>query len=254
MNLPRERRISWERTYRLVPSRYPPIDLFERVGDPGDWEILAAIEGLTNDRLRDQIGTISAVPPEERISGPGASPIMAAFTHTGFPSRFTDGSYGVYYASDRLPGALAEVIHHQQRFLRRTAEPACWLQMRAYSGKVAAPFHDLRGGFPEAHAPESYAASQKLGGVLRARGSNGVVYDSVRLAGAANLAAFRPRALASSTRRAHVIQGPHLVLDWDGTAVTRYIQMGESSWQSAEAGALGASVTGGARSSRSAPS
>ena len=229
--LPRERRVLWERTYRLVPSRYPPVALFERVGDPGDWEILAALEGLTNDRLRDQIGIISAVPPAERISGPGASPIMAAFTHIGFPSRFTDGSYGVYYASDRMDGALAEVVYHQQRFLQRTAEPPTWLQMRAYLGRVAAAFHDVRGGFPDIHAPDSYSASQRLGAAIRARGGNGVVYDSVRLPGAANLAAFRPRAVASTTRRAHVVQGPHLVLDWDGRAVTRYIQMGESSWR-----------------------
>ena len=70
--LPPRRRVAWAKTYRVVPSRYPPIDLFERVGDPADWETLAAIESLTNDRLRDQVGTISMVPPAERISGPGA--------------------------------------------------------------------------------------------------------------------------------------------------------------------------------------
>jgi hypothetical protein len=228
---PRQRKVTWDACYRLVPSRYPPIDLFERVADPRDWEILAAIEGLTNDRLRDQIGTISAVPAEERISGPGASPIMAAFTHIGFPSRFTDGRYGVYYASDRLAGALAEVAYHQRRFLERTAEPPTWLQMRAYIAAVAAPFHDVRGGFPEVHHPDSYVASQKLGAAVRAAEGNGIVYDSVRLQGAANLAVFRPRAIASTGRRAHVMQGPHLVLDWDGKAIPRYIEMGQSRWQ-----------------------
>ena len=225
---PPERRIVWNRTFRIIPSRYPPIDLFERIGDPGDWETLAAIEGLTNDRLRDDIGLISAVPVGERISGPGASPIMACFTHIGFPSRFTDGRFGVYYASDRLQGALHEVAYHQEIFLRRTGEPRTRLEMRTYIGKVAARFHDVRGGWPEVHHPDSHAASQRLGLALQARNSNGIVYDSVRLAGAANLAAFRPRALASATGRAHVQQGPHFFLDWDGQRIVRYLEIKRS--------------------------
>ncbi len=61
--------------------------------------------GLTNDRLRDEIGDIAIVPLAERLAGPGASPIVAAFTHIGFPSRFTDGSFGVYYACKSFDGA-----------------------------------------------------------------------------------------------------------------------------------------------------
>jgi hypothetical protein len=31
------------------------------------------IEAMTNDRLREEVGDISLVPPEDRVSGPGSS-------------------------------------------------------------------------------------------------------------------------------------------------------------------------------------
>jgi hypothetical protein len=41
---PPERRIRWPAAHRILPSRYPPIQLFERLtGDPAEWEILAVI-------------------------------------------------------------------------------------------------------------------------------------------------------------------------------------------------------------------
>jgi hypothetical protein len=230
--LPRSHQVSWDKTFRLIPSRYPPIDLFERIADPADWEMLAAIEGLTNDRLRDEIGQIGLVPPMDRIAGPGASPIMAAFTHVGFASRFTDGSYGVYYASDQLAGAIKEVVHHQEMFLRRTSEPATHIQMRLYVGSISAELHDVRGGWPAVHDPVSYLAAQKLALSLRKTGSNGIVYDSVRFIGVSNVAVFRPRVLASPSGKAHVKQGEHIQLEWNGTRIFRFIKVGERNWQS----------------------
>ncbi len=228
---PPVRRVRWKATYRLIPSRYPPIDLFERIADPSDWELLAGIEGLTNDRLRDEIGDISAVPLAERIVGPGASPIMAAFTHVGFASRFTDGSYGVYYANNRFEGALHEVLHHKSLFLQRTSEPKTQFDLRTYVGRINAKLHDIRGGWPRAHDPDSYADSQTLGARLRQAGSNGIAFDSVRLPKTANIAIFRPSILAADSGKPHVIQGAHVRVEWDGATMKRYIVIGDASWQ-----------------------
>jgi len=88
--------IEWKPCRRIVPSRFPPIQLFERVADPDDLEAVFELESLTNSRLRDEVGDIRLVPPEDRISGPGTAVIMAAFTHLNPDgSRFTDGTYGV---------------------------------------------------------------------------------------------------------------------------------------------------------------
>ena len=66
--------LGWGATYRLVPSRFPPIVLFERVADPADLDVVFAIEALTNPRLRQEVGEISLVAPAERMSGAGSSP------------------------------------------------------------------------------------------------------------------------------------------------------------------------------------
>ena len=76
----RARRITWRPSHRVVPSRFPPVGLFDRVADPADLEALYAIEALTNDRIRDQAGNLALVPAEERISGPGTTPIMPALS------------------------------------------------------------------------------------------------------------------------------------------------------------------------------
>ncbi len=229
--LPPRRLVRWEKTFRMLPSRYPPIDLFERVADPADWELLAHLEGLTNDRLRDEIGDIAIVPLSERVAGPGASPIMAAFTHIGHPSGFTDGSYGAYYASDRFEGALSEVLYHRGEFLRRTREAKTQVDVRTYIGRIGAELHDIRGGWPRAHDPVSYVYSQALGRRVHDAGGNGVVFDSVRLAGAENIGVFRPSLLAASEPgKAHVLQGPHVRIEWDGTRMSRYILIGDPDW------------------------
>lgn len=229
--LPPVRRVRWRQTYRLVASRYPPISLFERIADPYEWEALAALESLTNDRLRDELGEIALVPPEDRIAGPGASPVMAAFTHVGFPSRFTAGRYGVYYANEGLPGAIREVAHHRETFLRRTHEPRCTYEVRAYVGTVDARLHDVRGGYPRVHSATSYVESRRLGEAVRNAGGNGIVFDSVRAPGSANIAVFKPKAIAGPPGKPHVVQGPHLELEWNGERIHRYIVVGESEWQ-----------------------
>ncbi len=82
------------------------------------------IESLTNDRLRDEVGDITLVPAEDRIIGPGSSPVMAAFTHISpdCSNRFSDGSYGIYYAAKTLATAIEESKHHRANFLAYTHE------------------------------------------------------------------------------------------------------------------------------------
>ena len=41
----------WEKLHRLVPSHFPPIDLFENVASPDELEIVFAIESITNERV-----------------------------------------------------------------------------------------------------------------------------------------------------------------------------------------------------------
>lgn len=209
---PAQVELSWADSCRLIPSRFPPIALFDAVADPADLEVVFAIESLGNPRLRDEIGELRLVPPEQRISGPGCSAIMAAFTHLNpAGSRFSDGSYGVYYAAADLPTAVAEVGHHRARFLSRTAEAAIDIDLRCYRVKVQAGLIDLRGLGGPLHDPDSYAASQAYAVARRAEGAAGIAYDSVRHAGGQCVALFTPRATVPPARQAE-----HVTLQWDG--------------------------------------
>lgn len=222
--LPRAR-IVWPGAVRIIRSLYPPIDLFEDIADPADWPLLIAAEQKTNPRLMESIGALDLVPPARRVAGPGASYLMAPFTHVSRdrPSRFSDGSYGVLYAANRFETALFETVHHHSRFMVRTREPAGWTaQFREILLDVDAELTDLR---PPVEAgalldPDDYAAAQALAAGLRAQASDGIVYPSVRDPVGNCIALFYP------DRARNARQGRHLDYHWDGTRIDLYRDAG----------------------------
>lgn len=217
---PPHKRIRWSAAWRIVPSRFPPIGVFDRIADPADLDALYAIEALTDARLREELGALNQVPKERRISGPGSTPVMAAFTH-GNPdgSRFSDGRRGVFYAGHRLATAIEETIYHRERFLRATAEPPLDLEMRCYRCAIDGRLHDVRGGWPDVHLPDDYAPSQALARTLRAAGSNGLAFDSVRDAGGECVALFYPDLVTSC------VQAQHLIYRWNGERIAAVLEI-----------------------------
>lgn len=217
MNVPVSQ-VVWSPCWRIIPSRFPPIPLFERVTDPADLGAVVALEGLTNDRLRDEIGEIQLVPPEDRVSGPGAGYVMAAFTHLNpAGSRFTDGVWGVYYTTWDLDTAIAETRFHRANFMRATNEAKTELDMRVLRADLNGNLHDVRGQQdtrPELYDPQAYGAAQDFARGLRDRGSDGIVYRSVRHDGGECAAVFRPRLIS------HCLQERHLCYVWDGDTIS----------------------------------
>jgi hypothetical protein len=220
-------RVRWAEAFRAINSRYPPVDIFEHIADPGEWDALLRLEQMTNPRIREAAGEIARVPVSERPSGPGASWIMGAFTHLGWPSRFSDGSYGVYYAARALETAVQETAYHFGRFLAATAEPrGTEVEMRVLVSKgIEQRFHDVRTGHPELHRPDDYRPSQAFAAPLVASGSNGLVFNSVRHEGGTCLAVFRPKAIPCPK------QGPHLRYHFDGHRIDRWFRIGETKWR-----------------------
>lgn len=212
-------RVTWPSAHRIIRSRFPPINLFDDIADPADWDALASAEMKTNPRFAEALGRLELVAAERRVSGPGASWVMAPFTHLSpdRTSRFADGTFGAYYAGDSFEVALAETIHHHQRFMAATREPAGWTSdFRELVGTLKAELHDLRtGDYAVCLEPDDYAVGQGLARTLRAGGSNGVVYPSVRQAGGQCVAAFYPDVVGIPA------QGRHLSYYWDGERVSR---------------------------------
>lgn len=209
--------LRWTPCYRIVPSRFPPVSVFDKVADPADLEAVFALEAMTNDRLREETGQLALVSPEDRVSGPGTTPIMAAFTHlTPKGDRFTDGSFGVFYAARSIDTAVAETCYHRARFMTFTAEAPQELDMRVYAVDLDACMHDIREhrmDLAAVYHPDHYGASQAFAVALREGGSDGIVYASVRYAGGECAAVFRPRLLSNCR------QERHLCYVWDGSTI-----------------------------------
>jgi hypothetical protein len=215
----------WPKAIRIIRSVFPPVDLFEDIADPADWPLILSAELKTNPRVMDSIGNLDLVPPQRRVAGPGASYLMAPFTHVSRdrPNRFSDGSFGVLYAGNSFEVALFETIFHHGRFMASTDERPGWTShFREIVLSVDARLHDLRGG-PPAFAPllnpSSYEASQAFGASHRAAGSDGVIYPSVRWPEGECVGLFYPDCAQKP------IQGRHLDYHWDGKGVDLYREL-----------------------------
>jgi RES domain len=207
-------RITWPESYRIVYSRYPFTGIFDRIADPADLEAVVALEARTNDRVLDETGALSLVRSRDRIAGPGTMPIMASFTHAK-PSRFSSGSFGVYYAAKCLPTAIAESTYHVAAFYHATVERSADIDMRVYEARIRGAFDDLL-RLPATDPrldPGSYDASQPYGkSVYTADELDGIAYPSVRDdARRPAVACFRPRVVSNCH------SNRYLLYRWDGT-------------------------------------
>jgi len=213
--LAQKRAVNWSQTFRIIRSIHPPIDLFEDIADPRDWEALASVEEKTNPRIRFEIGDLGKVPAERRVAGQGATYVMAPFVHcsTTRPGRFSDGSYGIYYAADREDVAVAETIHHHGKFMRATKEEPGWTSdFRVLIGRVDRELDDVS-AVPGVLDPVDYAASHVEGKALRTLGSHGLLWPSVRMRGGSCIGIFWPNVITIP------VQGRHYSYHWDGTRV-----------------------------------
>ena len=218
-------RLSWKPAWRVIPSRFPSIGLFERVASLADFDALYALEAMTNPRIRAEVGEISLVPADERLFGPGSTCIMAAFTHRNPQgSRFSDGSYGVFYCARKRDTAIAETRYHAARFMQATREPPMRLQMRLYTVQAKGKVVDLRAASqaePRIVDPDDYSYAQSIGRKLRAEGALGIVYPSVRHPGGTCLAALRTALLS------HCLHAVYLEYNWNGAAMDAVFEVNQ---------------------------
>jgi len=201
-------------TFRLIPSRYPSVGIFDAVASAEDLEAVFELEAWTNDRISNELGVLHTIPGDEWLTGrPLATVVMAAFCHP-HPAggRFNDPSRGAWYAAFALRTAHAEAIHNRTRELH---EIGGWfdtfVQMAAYLADFDATFDDVRASrFSRYLNPDSYKASQRLGRRLLDQASNGIIYPSVRDRGGTCIVCFRPKLVG------RVRQGGFYEYRWTG--------------------------------------
>lgn len=226
MTLPTTTFIHWTKTYRLINSCYPPCNVYEDIlAHSEDWELAIELEMMTNPRVRDELGEITLIPKHHRITGTDSWWVTSAFTHINpNGSRFTDGTYGAYYAANNFLTALKEKAHGSiAEFMKATDEPIIDITCRTLVGTIENTLHDIRdtAQWQSCYAPDDYSQSQKLATTLREQESNGIVYKSVRHKKGECFAAFWPDVVTIP------IQERHVTLHWNGEHVTAYFEMKE---------------------------
>lgn len=210
--------------YRIIPSKYPPIDLYDDVASADELEAIFYVESLTNSRLLEEAGDLNRVPKEDwLVDVAHASFAMAAFTHINPEgARFTTGDFGGYYCAPLLETAIKETIHHQERLMGYTNEPAQRLQMRTIFARFTAELSDIRADeylTTNLYNPTDYRHSQAFANQQREQGADGLLYRSVRHAGHDCYVLYRPRLITE------ICQSKHFDYCWNGTAITNVIEL-----------------------------
>jgi RES domain-containing protein len=216
------------RTHRLIASRWPVVGIFERVATPDDARDALVLESWTNDRITAELDRLMQLPDDDWVIGrPGATLVMAAFCHSApGGGRFNTERLGAWYAAREIETAIAETVHHHRRRLALSELGFhCTIQMRELRAMVDARFHDIRGqreSRPDLYDADSYARSQPFGERLRAAGSNGILFDSVRRTGGHNMVVFRPRLLPP------IYEGDRYDYRWTGEPEPAVIRLAET--------------------------
>jgi hypothetical protein len=193
-------------THRLIPSRFPPIGLFDTVATAADMQAAMELVGWTNDRLVAE--RIVRLPESEWVYGvPNSSIVMASFLHVAVGGmRFNANDIGAWYASANIRTSIAEIGHHLRREAFARSKPSLTRTYREYTATLLGDYLDIRGQEatrPELYASDSYVESQKFGEQIRLSGGSGVLYDSLRHRSGTNVVSHRPRNITEITQADH---------------------------------------------------
>lgn len=194
-------------SYRLIPSRFPPIAVFDTVAAAANLEAVMELAGWTNDRLaKDRVARLDQ---SEWVFGqPNSSIVRASFLHVAPGGmRFNSSDLGAWYAAESVDTAVAEVAHHLRREASARSVAGETRTYRTYRCELTGSYLDIRGDQTVRAAlydPVSYAMSQPFGEAVRVGGGSGIIYDSLRMAGGENVVAYRPREVVD------ILQADHL--------------------------------------------
>jgi len=197
--------------HRIIPSRFPPVPLYERLGPPEVQAAAEAFEALTNPRLR-------AI---ERLAQEGASVTqaggpqnwnMAPFEYPNPEGTiFLSPAYKVLELVEGLTPALVVAVERREAFLGGSGEPPIDVEMRALVHPVQGRFADLTGVPFEGDQVKRW----KLGAELYETEVQGVVFHRPGLPGVRAVTVFDQGALGRA------VQSDHFKFVWNGEAVQK---------------------------------
>jgi len=208
-------KLSNQRSYRLINSKFPPIALFDDVINADDFETVYAIQSLTNPRILNELGDLSLLPKEEIPFGiDGTSYVTAPFTHVNPDgSRFSDGSFGVLYLADCIETAIKETHYHQEKYFKNIPELHYdTIDMRCLKVEFSADVVDCT-SITDIYHSDDYSLPQALGEKMKKDNEQGIQYTSVRNPKTLCWGLFSPIHVTSA------IQTKHFEFVFDGTKI-----------------------------------
>src|SRR5215831_2061642 len=195
--------------YRLIPSRFPPVSLYERVAPEEAWPVVHSVEELTNPRAQVRRLLTGTAHTDE------ASPKLQNWNHAPFTYLNPEGTwllnplFGAMELCDCLQTALAMSVRKRELFLSRTNEPPLDLDMRVLCTRVKGTFADLRSLDPSL----TQKARWQIGEELLNVGANGGQFRCPFRRAGTCLAIFNGDVLERS------VQAEHFRFVWDGQRV-----------------------------------
>lgn len=132
-------------SYRLIPSCFPPIGLFDTVATAADLEAVMELAGWTNDRLVEE--RLYRLARTEWVFGrTNSSIVMASFLHVAPGGmRFNGSELGAWYSAAKLTTAIIEVAHHMRREAVATGIARLARTFRTYTARLEGSFVDISG-------------------------------------------------------------------------------------------------------------
>lgn len=210
-------------TYRLINSKFPPISMFDDVASVEDFDIVFALQSLTNPRLRDEIGDMTLLNKQDIPFGiKGCSYATAPFTHINKDgSRFSNGLFGVLYLADNIDTAIAETKYHQQKMLMAIKGVHYdTIIMRGLRCVFSAELTDCKVSDLETmttspiYHKTNYNEAQRFGAEQRKSTIEGIQFTSVRNPFSTCYALFTPKCIEE------IVQSSHYEYVWSGTEIS----------------------------------
>lgn len=206
--------------YRLFPTRFPPVNVYEGLVANDRYDEVFAIESLTNPRLR-------SLERLQRTTGEGsADPRLQNWNLAPFAYGNPEGTtfFGekppcLELAFERQT-ALAVSVARRQAFMAATRQAAIGLDVRMLCTPVKGLFWDLR-ALGDAPAGLGAAERRRIGSMMP-EGAQGIIYRPPERALGACVAVVDGMALGRSE------QSMHFRYLWDGSSISTLYAFGRT--------------------------
>jgi hypothetical protein len=206
--------VKWSgQAFRLIPSRFPPVNVYEGLIANARQDEVIAVENITNPRLRS-LGRLRQTAQGDA----GADSRLQNWNLAPFAYGNPDGS--TFFGEDRpclevaleRQTALAVSVAKRQSFMKATQELPIGLDMRMLCTPVTGTFWDLRN---VADAPAGLEKRQRRAlGANMPEGAQGILYRPVERPAGTCLAIVTGEVLQRSQ------QTVHFRYVWDGKRIS----------------------------------